>query len=120
MSKKPLHRGWVAAWFVFVILAMLWVTVTASFDRDVLTAGREIWQDPWGKATLFDAYFAFLAVYLWMAWRERTWLSRLLWLVAILTLGNFAISAYVLLALLRLPAGAGVETLLARKPLARS
>lgn len=101
-------------WFVLVLAAMLWATVTASLDRDVLTAASEIWQDPWGRATLFDAYFAFLTVYLWIAWRERSWGARILWLVLILLLGNFAIAAYALIALLRLPPGEGVEGLFRR------
>lgn len=92
--------------FSAVIFAMLWVTIVASRDRDVLTAAAEIWADPWGRATLFDAYFAFLTVWLVIAWRERSVLARVFWLVAILVLGNFAIAAYFLIALWRLPPGA--------------
>jgi hypothetical protein len=102
--------------FILVLVAMTWVTWTASLDRDVLTAGREIWADPWGRATLFDAYFAFLTVWLLIAWRERGWLARILWLVAILILGNFAIAAYFLIALWRLPKGADWGAIFARKP----
>lgn len=91
--------------FIAVLIAMTWVTVTASLDRNVLVAAVEIWNDPWGKATLFDAYFAFLTVYLWIAFRERGWGRRALWLVLILTLGNFAIAAYFLLALKQLGPG---------------
>ncbi len=91
--------------FSAVLVAMTWVTVTASLDRSVLEAAADIWSDPWGKATLFDAYFAFLTVYLWIAYRERGWGPRLLWLLLILTLGNFAIAAYFLLALKKLGPG---------------
>lgn len=98
------------AFFASVLLAMLGATVHASFDRDVITAAREIWADPWGKATLFDAYFAFLTCYLWMFYRERSWLSRLIWLPLVLTLGNFAIAAYFLLALHKIgPEGSWTE-----------
>lgn len=102
--------------FVAVLAAMLWVTFTASLDRDVLTAGKEIWADPWGRATLFDTYFAFLTIWLFVAWRERAWLARLLWLVAILAFGNFAIAAYFLIALFGLPPGAEWGGIFARKP----
>nr|XP_061812159.1 uncharacterized protein LOC133603018 [Nerophis lumbriciformis] len=61
------------AYFALVLVIMTWVTVTASLDRNVLTAAAEIWADPWGKATLFDAYLAFLTVYLWIAYREASW-----------------------------------------------
>lgn len=102
--------------FSAVFLAMTWATVTASLDRDVFTAGAELWADPWGRATLFDAYFAFLAVYLFIAWRERSHLARGGWLIALLTLGNFAISAYFLLALWRLPKGARWDGIFAQLP----
>ena len=91
--------------FSGVLLAMLWVTVVASLDRGVWVAAQEIWSDPWGRATLFDTYFAFLTVYLWIAYREASRGSRILWLVLILTLGNFAIATYFLIALYRLGPG---------------
>ncbi len=98
---NPMKTFLYTAFFV-VLVAMTWVTVTASLDRSVLVAAVDIWNDPWGKATLFDAYFAFLTVYLWIAYREQGWWRRLLWLLLILTLGNFAIAAYFLLALRQL------------------
>jgi hypothetical protein len=88
-------------WFVAVLAAMAAVTIWASLDSDVLTGGARVWADPWGRATIFDAYFAFAAVWLWIAWRERSTWVRIAWLAAIFLLGNFAISAYFLLALRR-------------------
>lgn len=88
--------------FLGVLLAMGWVTWTASADRSVFAAAGEIWADPWGRATLFDAYFAFLVAWIWIAWRERSAGRAAAWLVAILLLGNFAIATYFLVALVRL------------------
>jgi|CXWL01.1.fsa_nt_gi hypothetical protein len=97
-----MKRTLIVFW-TLVLVAMVWVTTWASLDRDVLTAGGELWRDPWGRATLFDAYFAFLAVFVWIAWRERTLLRCLLWLILLLALGNIAIAVYFLVALLTLP-----------------
>ncbi len=91
--------------FTLILVAMLWVTITASLDRSVWVAAVEIWDDPWGKATLFDAYFAFLVVYLWIAYREPSWVARLVWLLLVLTLGSLAISVYFLFALYKLRRG---------------
>lgn len=81
---------------VAVIACMSWITITASLDRNVIRAGNGLWPDPWFQATLMDAYFAFLTFFVWVAYKEKSWLARGAWLVAILLLGNFAMSAYVL------------------------
>lgn len=111
-------RSLLALFWTGVLVAMLIVTVDASLDRSVVVAARDLWRDPWGRATLFDAYFAFLAVWVWIAWRERTALARGAWLVALLALGNFAIAAYFLHALATLPPGSSWQGLFARRPLA--
>ena len=92
--------------FAAVFLAMVFVTVQATLERGVFTAAADLWRDAWFRATLADAYFGFLTVWVWVAYRERTSAARLGWLVAFLALGNLAISAYALLAIQRLPAGA--------------
>jgi hypothetical protein len=100
--------------FGAILAVMLYVTVTASLDRGVFTAGAELWPDPWFRATLADAYCGFIAFYAWVFYKEPSWTARSLWLVAILGLGNIAMSVYVLIKLFRLPAGAGAELLLLR------
>jgi Protein of unknown function (DUF1475) len=105
--------------WVFVLVAMTWVTVIASLDRNVVVAFGEIWADPWGRATLFDAYFAFLAVYLWIFFREPSVSARIFWLVLILTLGNFAIAFYFLWALHRIGSGPWTD-LFKRRPEVRT
>lgn len=110
-------KSLLTAFWLAILVAMVWVTTWASFDRDVLTAAAEIWRDPWGRATLFDAYFSFLAVFVWIAWRERTWGRQLAWLLGLLVLGNIAIAVYFLLALRRLPPGESWEGLFRRRQL---
>lgn len=90
------------AFCVVVLACMTVITVIASLDRSILEGGRGLWPDPWFIATLMDAYFGFLTFYLWVAYKETNWMARGGWLVAILTLGNFAISGYLLIQLLKL------------------
>ena len=85
--------------FAAVLGGMLWLTVSASLERGVFVAFDELWRDLWFRATLADAYCAFLTVYLWVAWRERTLLGRVVWFVLFMGLGSMAISIYMLLAL---------------------
>ena len=69
---------------------------------------------PWLVATLFDAYFGFLWFWLWIAYKETSWLVRIAWLLPILAFGNMAMAAYMLWQLHKLPPGAGAKDLLLR------
>ncbi len=107
-------RAFLILLFSAVLAAMLAITTVASLDRGVLTAAAELWPDPWFKATLLDAYFGFLTVYVWIAYRERSWSARALWFALLMGLGNIAIAVYVLRALVRLGPGEPLERLLLR------
>ena len=87
--------------FSTILLGMIWVTTTASLERNLFTAGSELMADGWFRATLADAYFGFITFFVWVAYRETSWLARLLWLVAIMLLGNIAMAVYMLLRLTR-------------------
>lgn len=81
---------------VIVIVCMTGITVAASLDRNVLQAGRGLWPDLWFSATLMDAYFGFLTFFVWVAYKETTWTARVVWFIAIMSLGNLAMSGYLL------------------------
>ena len=100
--------------FAAILALMLYVTVTAAMERGVFVAGAELWRNAWFRATLADAYCGFVTFYAWVFYRERGAAARAGWLVGILALGNIAMSLYVLLRLVRMPPGAGVERLLLR------
>ncbi|MEQ1861114.1 MAG: DUF1475 family protein [Chthoniobacteraceae bacterium] len=102
--------------FIIVLLAMFVVTGWASSEVALWRMPREVATHPWFITTLFDTYFAFLTFWLWVAYREQTWLARVGWLIAILLLGNFAMATYMLILLFRLPADAKLERLLVREP----
>jgi len=101
--------------FTLILWSMLAVTTVASFDRGVFEAGADLWSDPWFKATLADAYFGFLAVYVWIAYKEPSWGGKILWFVLLMALGNIAIAIYVLNELFRLTPDGTVEDLLLRR-----
>ncbi len=87
--------------FSAILMAMIGVTVRASLHEGVFAAFPRLLRDPWGLATLFDAYFAFLTFFVWVAFRERTFAARAGWFVAIMTTGNMAMAVYILLQLRR-------------------
>jgi hypothetical protein len=70
----------------------------------------------WTTATMLDAYFGFTTFYVWVFYKERGWVARVLWFLAIMALGNMAMSSYVLLQLARLgPGQPASDILLARR-----
>lgn len=90
--------------FSCIFLTLLIYTAWASSQQPVLqwgglTRGADRF---WTIATLMDAYFGFVTFYVWVLYKEARWLPRIVWFIAIMLLGNMAMSAYVLLQLLRL------------------
>jgi hypothetical protein len=53
----------------------------------------------WAWAKLCDVYSCFIAFICWVGWRERSRGLQILWFILIMTLGNIAMSLYVLLPL---------------------
>lgn len=101
--------------FILALLAILGATGWASSQMPFWQTPRELVTHPWFLATLVDTYLAFFTFWLWVAYKERSNLARLLWLVLIFGLGNMAIAGYMLWQLFRLPPQASVEELLLRR-----
>jgi len=100
---------------ILVLLSMLCVTAWASHCVALWKMPREVATHPWFIPTLFDTYFAFLAFWAWVAYKETSHFARGLWLLAVLLLGNIAMSIYVLRELFRVPAEATLEDVLLRR-----
>lgn len=100
--------------FTLMLLSILAVTTWASLEQNVMLGLDYLLAHRWGIATLFDTYFGFLTIYLWIAYKEVTWPKRILWLALVLTLGSIAFSIYILNQI-RLLKGGPIENLLIRK-----
>ena len=100
--------------FATIFLWMTILTIRTSLAVSLWSAWDAYAANPWAVATLYDAYFGFITFWVWVAYKENTLWSRLLWLVLILGLGNIAMSAYVLIQLFRLKPDQSVEALLRR------
>ena len=101
--------------FAAILIAMLAVTTYASLDRSVFKVGTELTSDRWFQATLADAYFGFVTFYVWVFYKERGNLFRLVWFVLIMTLGNIAMSIYVLIQVAKWDPASGADGILLRR-----
>lgn len=101
--------------FSVILVAMLIVTSWASTYENVIAATTRLIKEPWMVATLFDAYFGFLTFFIWVCYKELKTLNKVIWFVAIMVLGNIAMSVYVLLEIRRLKDNFSMQRLLNEK-----
>jgi hypothetical protein len=100
--------------FSLALLAILAATSWAGSQVPIWAVPREVVTHPWFIATLVDTYLAFFTIWLWVAYKESTNTSRVVWLLLIFLLGNIAIALYMLRALWKLPSGSPMRALLLR------
>ena len=101
--------------FLVVIASMLAVTTWASLHTPIFSIPREVFTHPWFIASLFDAYWAFIAFYVWVAWKEQSAAARIGWFVAIIALGNIAMAVYMLRELFAVPADGPLDPVFTRR-----
>lgn len=101
--------------FLVVIASMLAITTWASLHTPLFSIPRAVFTHPWFIATLFDAYWAFVAFYVWVAWKERSLPARILWFVTIILLGNISIAVYMLRELFAVPASGPLDEVFTRR-----
>jgi len=101
--------------FFVVLCSMLWVTSWASLRGSIFAIPRDVFTHPWFIATLFDAYFGFLTFYVWQAWKEQSFIARVLWFIAVMLLGNLAMSIYLLVELFRIKESSQLAEVITRR-----
>jgi hypothetical protein len=100
-----------------IFLWMLAMTIHVQAHKSLLLSPTEFsWNtSPWACATLFDAYFGFVTFFVWVCFRERTLWKRAMWFLLIMSLGNIAMSGYVLLQLFQLRNDEPASAILGRR-----
>ena len=101
--------------FLVVLASMLWVTSWASVKCPLFAVPREVFAHPWFIATMFDAYWGFTTFFVWVCYKETSWLARVAWFVAIMLLGNIAMASYWLAELFRTPHDGKLADVLLRR-----
>jgi hypothetical protein len=112
-----MHKRALQILFTFILVSLtaynLWVSTRQPvWEWGGLTTPPD---NLWTIATLIDAYYGFITFYAWVLWKEARALPRVFWFVAIMLLGNIAMSAYVLRQLARLKPADSMGTLLSAR-----
>jgi len=98
-----------------VFASMLAVTNWAGFQCGLFDIPRAVATHPWFIATLADAYWGFVAFFVWVAWKERGAGARVLWFLAIMLLGNIAMAVYALRELFAVEASDSLTEVISRR-----
>ncbi|NLG27962.1 MAG: DUF1475 family protein [Chloroflexi bacterium] len=83
------------------LLAMTGVLIYGFAVGDFGGEGGQLLSMPWGIVSLVDLYVGFALLSVWIVYREREVLRWLPWVVAMMVLGFWAGSLYLLIALYR-------------------
>ena len=112
-----MHKRVLQILFTFILVTLAGFTTFAG-TRQSMFAWGGLTTPPdnlWTIATLLDAYYGFITFYVWVLWKETRALPRVLWFIAIMALGNIAMSAFVLRQLARLKESDSMGTLLSSR-----
>ena len=101
--------------FSSIFVYMIYMTTMTSLELNLFTHLPTLLKDPWAVATLWDAYFGFTTFYVWVYYKENSFLSRIFWFIIIMLLGNITMSLYVLIELFKLEKNDSLEKLLLKK-----
>jgi hypothetical protein len=95
----------VFAWVVYVV-------VGTSLESNLFEQWDYLMSIPWMKATLWDFYASIFVLLLWVYYKESHAAIKALWTVLFITLGSIAVTGYLLLQLMKLNTGDGIENIL--------
>ncbi len=98
-----------------IFVTMIGIAIGTSLSSDIFHLPAAVVTEPWFTTTLTDFYFNILIISVWVIYRENHWLRSLFWIIAFILLGSIATALYVLLQLLSLKPGQGLESVLQRK-----
>ena len=97
---------------------LIWVTyvvVTTSLESSLFKEWDFLASIPWMRATLWDFYANIFIITLWMFYKEKLTLLKIVWLILFVCLGSIATCAYVLIKLFKLKPNDGIKELVGSK-----
>jgi predicted membrane protein len=103
--------------FLKIFLSIVWIfmvyiVVSTSLESSLFKEWDFLASIPWMRATLWDFYANVLIIYLWVVYRERGVVVKLVWAVLFFCLGSIGTIAYTLIQLFQLKEGEGVQKIL--------
>jgi uncharacterized membrane protein YczE len=95
--------------FGALFLWMCYVVISTSLKSNLFDNWNSLGTIPWMQATLWDFYANVTVLFVWVCYKEKSYLLKFIWLILLVTLGSIASCAYVLLQLFMLKPGEGLK-----------
>ncbi|MFW6301386.1 MAG: DUF1475 family protein [Bacillota bacterium] len=89
--KTTKFIAWIGLIAMIIVLANGFIN--GSFSED----GGELLANPWGIVSLVDLYVGFILFSLWIAFREKTFQARVIWIALMMVFGFLTASLYILI-----------------------
>jgi len=110
--KKEISIKFLKIWFTFVLVSMLSVGSWVLISGNLQLAINSVIKEPWLVASFVDLFFCFMMFYIWVFYKETSWVSRVFWFIFIVATGSIAISIYMLMKLSKSEEGDGFRELI--------
>ncbi len=78
--------------------AMTWAIAYGFLVGDFSSDGAVLLANPWGIVSIVDLYVGFILFSLWIAYREKLLVAKIIWISLMMVFGFWAASLYLLLA----------------------
>ncbi len=101
--------------FSALLVWMCYVVITTSLESSLFREWNFLGSIPWMRATLWDFYTNVLVIFIWICYKEKTIISKGIWLILLVTLGSIASCTYMLIQLFRLPPKEGLKELFGKQ-----
>jgi uncharacterized protein DUF1475 len=101
--------------FSVLLVWMCYVVISTSLQSNLFKEWNFLGSIPWMGATLWDFYTNVLVIFVWVCYKEKSWLLKILWLILLVCLGSIASCAFVLIQLFRLKPGEGLKELFSKQ-----
>ncbi|MDW7669453.1 MAG: DUF1475 family protein [Bacillota bacterium] len=90
-----MKTGKLIAWIC--LIAMTLGLMNGFINGDFFKDGGKLLTNPWGIMSLIDLYVGFTLFSMWIAFREESKITALVWIVLMMILGFFTASLYILI-----------------------
>ncbi len=101
--------------FSVLLLWICYVVISTSIKSNLFKEWDFLGTIPWMRATLWDFYTNVIVIYLWLCYKERGIVSKIIWLVMLVALGSIATCSYILIQLFRLKPNEGLKELFTKQ-----